>query len=84
MKNLITLKAERTFCPSRYRYRLSICIERTSNVHGNFIIFHSSLIHGSAPAINTKKGRIGLVIRLVKENKVVPEILLRGSKTLKI
>ena len=51
-------------------------------MHGTFIIFHSSLIHGSAPAINTKKGRIGLVIRLVKENKEVPKILLRGSKTL--
>ena len=50
--------------------------------HGNFIIFHSALIHGSYPGKSVSKGRLGIVLRLTKKNIIIPKKLLRNSSTI--
>ncbi len=52
--------------------------------HGNFIVFHSALIHGSAPATSLVKGRMAIVLRLIKREKTVPNELLKGSYCINI
>ncbi len=51
---------------------------------GNFIVFHSALIHGSAAATSIEKGRMGIVLRLIKRDKKVSDKLLKGSPCLDI